>query len=182
MNATRLVGLDVHAAQTAGAMLDQGTGEVVARTIRGAPEREVLAWLESLPGPWRAVYEAGPTGYGLARAARERGLDVVVCAPGHVHRHPSERVKTDKRDAIKLARLLAAGELKIVVVAALELEQLRDAVRCREDCRGDLMRARHRLSKFLLRRGCATPGRATRGRPATATGCAAWASTTWPAG
>jgi len=158
MNATRLIGLDVHVAQTAGAMLDQGTGEVVARTIRGAPEREVLAWLESLPVPWRAVYEAGPTGYGLARAARDRGLDVVVCAPGHIRRHPSERVKTDKRDAIKLARLLGAGDLKIVAIPALELEQLRDAVRCREDCRGDLMRARHRMSKFVLRRGLRYPG------------------------
>jgi len=156
--AIRLVGLDVHAAQTAGACLDHRTGEVIAQTIRGMPEREVLAWLESLPGPWRAVYEAGPTGYGLARAARDRGLDVVVCAPGHIRRHPSERVKTDKRDAIKLARLLGAGDLKIVAVPALEFEQLRDAVRCREDCRGDLMRARHRLSKFLLRRGLRYPG------------------------
>jgi transposase len=156
--AIRLVGLDVHAAHTAGAMLDPASGEVIAKTIRGRPEREVLTWLQTLERPWRAVYEAGPTGYGLARAAADRGLDVVVCAPGHIQRHPSERVKTDRRDALKLARLLGAGELKIVRVPPLELEQLRDAVRCREDLRGDLMRARHRISKFCLRRGLVFDG------------------------
>src|SRR5829696_2494315 len=158
--AIRLVGLDVHAAQTAGAMLNPTSGEVLAKTIRGRPEREVLAWLQSLEGPWRGVYEAGPTGYGLARAAADRGLDVAVCAPGHIQRHPAERVKTDRRDALKLARLLAAGELKLVRVPPIESEQLRDAVRCREDCRGDLMRARHRISKFVLRRGLSFDGNA----------------------
>jgi transposase len=158
--AIRLVGLDVHAAQTAGAMLNPTSGEVLAKTIRGRPEREVLAWLQSLEGAWRGVYEAGPTGYGLARAAADRGLDVAVCAPGHIQRHPAERVKTDRRDALKLARLLAAGELKLVRVPPIESEQLRDAVRCREDCRGDLMRARHRISKFVLRRGLSFDGNA----------------------
>jgi transposase len=98
------------------------------------------------------VYEAGPTGYGLVRRARAEGIELSVCAPGRTDRDPTDRVKTDKRDAIRLARRLAAGELKMVTVPSVEHEQLRDLVRCREDIRSDLMRARHRLGKFLLRR------------------------------
>jgi Transposase len=98
------------------------------------------------------VYEAGPTGYGLARRAWAEGIEMLVCAPGRADRDPTDRVKTDKRDAIRLARRLAAGELTFVTVPSVEHEQLRDLVRCREDIRADLMRARHRLGKFLLRR------------------------------
>ncbi len=98
------------------------------------------------------VYEAGPTGYGLARRALAEGLELGVCAPGKTERPPQDRIKTDKRDAIRLARLLAAGELVLVTIPSLEREQLRDLVRCREDIRVDLMRARHRIGKFLLRR------------------------------
>ena len=98
------------------------------------------------------VYEAGPTGYGLARRARAEGIELDVCAPSKTERPPADRVKTDKRDAIRLARLLAAGELTLVTIPSVEREQLRDLVRCREDIRLDLMRARHRIGKFLLRR------------------------------
>jgi transposase len=108
--------------------------------------------LTVLERPFRAVYEAGPTAYGLARRAAARGIDLAVCAPGHIARRPGDRVKTDKRDALRLARLLAAGELVLVAVPPEEHERLRDLVRCREDLRGDLMWARHRISKFLLRR------------------------------
>jgi len=98
------------------------------------------------------VYEAGPTGYGLARRARAEGLEIEVCAPTREERSAANRIKTDKRDAVRLARRLAAGELTLVTVPSVEHEQLRDVVRCREDIRTDLMRARHRLGKFLLRR------------------------------
>ncbi len=87
-----------------------------------------------------------------ARRARDEGIELVVCAPSNTERPPADRVKTDKRDAIPLARLLAAGELTLVTIPSIEREQLRDLVRCREDIRVDLMRARHRLGKFLLRR------------------------------
>ena len=147
----RWVGLDVHATQTAGAVFDTATGEVRSRRIAGRPH-EALEWLTELPGPVRAVYEAGPTGYGLARRARAAGIDMQVCAPGMIAKGPGDRVKTDKRDALKLARLHAAGQLVLVHVPALEHEQLRDLSRCREDVRADLMRARHRIGKFLLRR------------------------------
>jgi transposase len=98
------------------------------------------------------VYEAGPTGYGLARRALAEGIELGVCAPSKTERPPADRVKTDKRDAIRLARLLAAGELTLVRIPSVEREQLRDLVRCREDIRLDLMRARNRIGKFLLRR------------------------------
>jgi transposase len=120
---------------------------------------EVVGFLEGL-GAVRAVYEAGPTGFGLARAARERGIDVRVAAPGSIPRVPGDRVKTDRRDAIRLARLLAAGELGFAFVPSVEDEAFRDLVRVIEDVRGDLMRARHRLSKLLLRRGERYPGTA----------------------
>src|SRR4051794_34507350 len=74
----------------------------------------------------------------------------MVCAPGLIPRGPSDRVKTDQRDAERLVRLLIAGELHAVVVPSIEAESLRDLVRAREDLRGDLMSARHRVSKLLL--------------------------------
>ena len=147
----RWVGLDVHARESTLAVFDQATGEVATRRVVGRPH-ELLPLLREVPRPARMVYEAGPTGYGLARRARAEGLEVAVCAPGKTDRPASDRVKTDKRDAIRLARLLATGELVLVTVPSVEREQLRDLVRCREDIRADLMRARHRIGKFLLRR------------------------------
>ncbi len=146
-----LVGLDVHASQTHAAILDISTGELRGVKLRMAPG-QVVEFLATLPGPVRAVYEAGPTGFGLARSAVERGIDVRVVAAGKVPRASGDRVKTDKRDAERLARLLAAGELRFAFVPSVADEQFRDVIRAIEDCRGDLMRARHRLSKMLLRR------------------------------
>jgi transposase len=147
----RWVGLDVHAHESTLAIFDQATGELTTRRVVGRPH-ELMPWLRGVERPARMVYEAGPTGYGLARRARAEAIELSVCAPGRTDRDPTDRVKTDKRDAIRLARRLAAGELKMVTVPSVEHEQLRDLVRCREDIRGDLMRARHRLGKFLLRR------------------------------
>src|SRR6058998_2501408 len=154
--AMTLVGLDVHARQTHAAVLDPGTGELGVSKLRMAPV-EVASFLAGL-APVLAVYEAGPTGFGLARAGRERGLDVRVVAPGSIPKGAGDRVKTDRRDAIRLVRLLAAGELRFAFVPTVADERFRDLVRCIEDVRGDLMRARHRLSKFLLRRGERYPG------------------------
>ena len=151
--ATRWVGLDVHATQTTVAVLDQDTGELSRAKLRGAPEKAVVDFLAGFEGRVIAVYEAGPTGMKLARVARERGLDMRVCAPGLIPRKPTDRIKTDARDAERLGRLLAAGGLSFVRVPSEEEEALRDLVRAREDARQDLSRARHRLSKMLLRRG-----------------------------
>jgi transposase len=149
-------GLDVHARKTAAAAVQLGSGQVFRARLGGPVE--TIEWLRSLPGPVRAVYEAGPTGFGLARAARAAGIEVMVCAPGAIPRQPGDQVKTDARDALKLARLHAAGQLRPVVVPEPELEALRDLVRAREDLRGDLMAARHRISKLLLRRGLVWAG------------------------
>jgi transposase len=153
----RWVGLDVHAHASAVAVFDDVTGEVITRRVNGRP-MEVLDVLRELPGPVRAVYEAGPTGYGLVRRARAEGIEMTVCSPGNIERRPGDQIKTDKRDAIRLARLFAAGDLKLVWIPSPEQEQLRDLVRCREDLRSDLMRARHRLATFLLRRERYFPG------------------------
>ena len=146
------VGLDVHARSTSACAIDEATGEV--RRARMGPDRdEVVRWLVALGGVVTATYEAGPTGYVLAREIQQAGIRCVVCAPGKIPRAPGDRVKTDQRDAERLARLLRLGELTAVRIPELKQEAARDVVRAREDARGDLMRARHRLSKFLLRRG-----------------------------
>jgi transposase len=151
------VGLDAHARKTAVAAIRLGSGEVWKAQLPGSPAA-AIEWLRTLPGEVRAVYEAGPTGFGLARAARAAGIEMTVCSPGAIPRQPGDHTKTDQRDALKLARLHAAGQLRAVLVPSIELEALRDLVRAREDLRGDLMAARHRISKLLLRRGLVFPG------------------------
>ena len=147
----RWVGLDVRARESTFAVFDQASGEVITRRVVGRPH-ELLPWLRAVERPARMVYEAGPTGYGLARRGLAEGIELGVCAPGRTERPPADRVKTDKRDAVRLARLLAAGELTLVTIPSVEREQLRDLVRCREDIRVDLARARHRIGGFLLLR------------------------------
>src|SRR6202789_2426514 len=147
LNDKTVVGLDVHAKATQAAVLEMKTGELSFRRVSGPPS-EILGYLQGLPGSVLATYEAGPMGYGLARAAAQWGLDVRVCAPGSILRRPHERIKTDRRDAERLARLLLAGELSFVRVPSIEEESFRDLARCREAARSDLMRARHRLGKF----------------------------------
>jgi transposase len=154
-NSMNFVGLDVHAHQTALVALDRETGELKKASLR-TPPLEVLGHLRAL-APLRAVYESGPTGLGLARKAQEQGLDVRICTSGSAQRAPTDRVKTDMRDAERLARLLAAGELRFVRIPSIEEERFRDLIRAREDIRHDLMRARQRLSKLLLRRDLRYP-------------------------
>lgn len=148
--ARTFVGLDVHVGGTVAAVIDLGSGELSRRRLSGRAS-EVCEFVAGLEGPVRATYEAGPTGFALARLLEAAGVDCLVCAPGLIPRGPSDRVKTDQRDAERLARLLIAGELARVTVPTVEAESLRDLVRAREDLRGDLMTARHRLSKLLLR-------------------------------
>jgi transposase len=146
------VGLDVHARSTVAGVLDGGSGVLRSLRVPSACEQTV-AWLQTLPGPVRVAYEAGPTGYGLARACAGAGIVCTVAAPSKIPRASGERVKTDRRDAERLARLLRLGELVAVRVPEPHEEAARDLVRARADARADLMRARHRLSKLLLRHG-----------------------------
>ena len=149
-------GLDVHARSTHAAAIDVITGELV-RARFGAGVEAPVAWLAGLPGPVRACYEAGPSGFGLYRAAVAAGVCVEVIAPGKTPRGPSDRVKTDRKDAELLARLLLAGSLTVVVVPPVEVEAARELMRAHDACRRDLMNARHRVSKMLLRHGRVYP-------------------------
>ena len=146
------VGLDVHARSVVAAAIDGRTGEVSRRTM--TPDYgEALAWVGSLPGPVRVVYEAGPTGFGLARFLFAAGIACVVAAPSKLQRPAGDRVKTDKNDALHLAKLLHLGQIVEVTIPGVAQEAARDLVRARDDVRGDLMSARHRVSKLLLRQG-----------------------------
>jgi transposase len=151
------VGLDVHARSVVACALDDVTGEL--SKARLVPDHEtILAWLRGLNGPVAVTYEAGPTGFGLARFLTGHGVRCVVAAPSKLHRPSGDRVKTDARDALLLARLLRLGEITAVTVPSLAQEAARDLVRVREDVRADLMRARHRTSKLLLRQGIVWSG------------------------
>jgi len=150
--AKSLVGLDVHATTVVAAVLDADTGQLQTFSMSGE-SIEVAGFCAGLPRPARVAYEAGPTGYGLARELINRRVECVVAAPSKIPRASGDRVKTDRRDAEHLARLLLAGKLHAVRVPGDEEEALRDLVRARDAVRTDLMRCRHRLSKLLLRHG-----------------------------
>jgi transposase len=154
------VGLDVHARSTHGAAIDRESGEL-SRARFGAGAEPVIAWLKQLPQPVYACYEAGPTGYALYRAAEAAGLRVDVVAPSKTPRAAADRVKTDRKDAELLVRLLLAGSLTPVSVPAASYEAARDLARAREQVRADLARQRHRVSKLLLRYGRVYDGGST---------------------
>jgi transposase len=150
--ARSLVGLDVHATKVVAAVLDGETGQLQTFVMSG-DTAGAAGFCAGLPRPVRVAYEAGPTGYGLARELAKRGVECVVAAPSKIPRASGDRVKTDRRDAEHLVRLLLAGKLHAVRVPGAEEEALRDLVRARDAVRMDLMRCRHRLSKLLLRHG-----------------------------
>jgi transposase len=112
-----------------------------------------LSWIRSLPWPVAVAYEAGPTGFALPRTLTAGGLRCVVVAPSKLKRPPGDWVKTDRRDAERLARLLRIGELPAIRVPSEAEEAARDLFRAREDASGDLMRARYRPSTLVLRQG-----------------------------
>src|SRR5947209_1202105 len=145
---TVTIGLDVHAASVRLAAV-RGDELLEERTLpygHEGVERALRRWPRV-----RCCYEAGPTGFGLYRHLVERGIACDVVAPGLVPQRPGDRIKTDPRDARKLAQLHAAGLLAPIQVPAPQLEAARDLIRAREDARIERMRARHRLGKLLLR-------------------------------
>jgi transposase len=156
---TKYVGLDVHKATIAVAVADAAGGE--ARWVGTLPHQpEAVARLVRKLGPAARLvccYEAGPCGYGLQRQLVALGAQCVVVAPSLIPTRPGDRVKTDRRDALKLARLLRSGELTAVWVPEAAHEALRDLTRARGDARDELHRARQRLGKLLLRLGVHPP-------------------------
>src|SRR6266568_3591788 len=155
---SRFVGLDVHAETIAVGVAEPG-GEVRSLgTIPNTPEavRRLVKKLGP-PETLRVCYEAGPTGYVLYRQLSALGVPCAVIAPTLVPTKAGDRVKTDRRDAEKLARSYRAGDLTAVWVPDASHEALRDLVRAREAAKKDQLRARHRLGKFLLRHGRRPP-------------------------
>jgi transposase len=146
------VGLDVHARSVAAAAIDGVTGELVQAELTPSHEH-IRSWISGPPGPAAVAYEAGPTGFGLSRSLNAAGIRCEVVAPSKLQRPSGDQVKTDARDAVHLARLLRLDEITPVAVPSVGQESARDLVRARGDARGDLMRARHRLSKLLWRQG-----------------------------
>jgi transposase len=154
MSKLRFVGMDVHAETIAVAVAETG-GEVRnLGIIPNRPEsiRKMMRKLEPM-GTLRCCYEAGPTGYVLYWQLAQMGVACEVIAPSLIPTKPGDRVKTDRRDAEKLARCYRAGELTAVWVPDAAHEALRDLVRAREAAKKDQLRHRHRLGKFLLRHG-----------------------------
>src|SRR5689334_15721389 len=153
MSKIRFIGLDVQA-DTIAVAVAEPDGEVRSLGIipsRLESIRKLVAKLAPAKQQLRACYEAGPCGYVLYWQLTALGVACEVVAPTLVPVKAGDRVKTDRRDAAKLARSYRAGDLTPVWVPDAAHEALRDLVRAREDARQDQLRARHRLNKFLLR-------------------------------
>jgi len=166
---TRFVGLDVHA-ETIAVAVAEGRGQVRSLgTIPNRPEavRRLLGKLGKA-SDLRVCYEAGPTGYPLYWQLTAMGIACEVIAPSLAPAKPGDRIKTDRRDAERLASSYQAGTLTPVWVPDAKHEALRDLVRAREAAKQDTKRAKHRLGKYLLRNG-QRPG----------SGCRAWTAVWW---
>jgi transposase len=155
----RYIGLDVHKATISVAIAEESGAPTSYGKIGNDPAA-VRTLMTRLGGPAvevRVAYEAGPTGYALHRQLVGMGIDCMVVAPSLIPKQPGNKVKTDRRDALKLARLLRSGDLTPVWVPDEAHEALRNLVRARADAKADQLRAKHRLSKLLLRQGCWPP-------------------------
>ena len=157
------IGLDVHARSIAAAAFVPETGVVEERSF-GYDAEGVAKWAAGLPQPARAVYESGPTGFHLKRSLDRLGLPCAVGAVSKMLKPAGDRVKTDKRDAVFLARMLAVGNVVEVFCPTPAQEAARDLARARADAREDLMAARNRLSKALLRKGIVWQGKSSWGK------------------
>jgi transposase len=152
---TTHVGLDVHSERIVIATLEGQSREPVIRDIPNEAKvvRRTFKRLAAEAYELRCCYEAGPCGFEVYRQLTDMGIACEVIAPSLIPVRAGDRVKTDRRDASKLARLYRAGELTTVTVPTPDQEAVRDLVRAREDVRKDLTAARHRLGKFLIRHG-----------------------------
>src|SRR5256884_7012857 len=161
---TLYVGLDVHKDSIAVAYAPEDRGAEVASLGSIGPRQcdvdKLIRKLQSKGATLVFVYEAGPCGYWLYRYLARRGLSCHVVAPSLIPRKPGDRVKTDRRDAVTLARLLRSGDLSAIYVPTVDDEAIRDLSRGREDVVRDLKRSKVRLKAFLLRQDIRYEGRA----------------------
>ena len=164
-DSTVYVGLDVHK-ESITAAYAVGIGEVELLGKIGTSKTDIdrlCQRMQSKATHVRIVYEAGPCGYGLYRQLVQKGFDCMVCAPSLIPRKPGERVKTDRRDALKLVRSLRAGDLSSVYVPGVEDEAFRDLARAWATAKADLKHARQRIKSFLLSHGVRYTGSANWG-------------------
>jgi transposase len=156
---TRYLGLDVHKDTISVAVAEMGDAppSLYGTIANDAGTVRKLVRRLGREARLKSAHEAGPTGYDLHRQLTALGVENLVAAPSLIPRRPGDRVKTDARDAQALARLLRSGDLTPVWVPSPEEEALRDLVRARFDAKADVLRAKHRLSKFLLRQGLKKP-------------------------
>lgn len=154
MNSTPLIAFDQHAATTVAAVLLPGQQTPALHSLT-SDTATILRFVKRIArqGAVQCCYEAGPCGFELQRALVGHGIRCDVIAPALIPRRAGDRVKTDRRDAAQLAVLCRAGALTAIHIPTEQEEAARDLLRCREDIRADVLRARHRLSKFLLRHG-----------------------------
>ena len=161
---TLYVGLDVHKDSIAVAYAPEDRGaDVVPLGAIGTRQCDIdklIRKLQSKGATLVFVYEAGPCGYWLYRYLTRKGLACHVVAPSLIPRKPGDRVKTDRRDAVMLARLMRSGDLSSIYVPGIEDEALRDLSRGREDAMRDLKATKYRLKAFLLRQDIRYEGRA----------------------
>ena len=155
MGSVRYVGMDVDAERIAVAVLERGGSEAVEERVIANRPSGVRKYFERVAkeNEVQACYEAGCFGFTLHRQLKEMGVECVVAAPGLIPRKPSDRVKTDRRDAHNLARLLRSGDLTAVNVPTESDEAVRDWLRMYDDMKGDLKKAKQRVLHFLLRHG-----------------------------
>jgi transposase len=162
---TLFIGMDVHKDSIAVAYVAQDHGaEVTYLGTVGTRQYDIDNLVRKMPSKAKHlvfVYEAGPCGYWLYRYLTKKGYHCCVVAPSLIPKKSGDRVKTDRRDAAQLARLMRSGDLTPVYVPTIEDEAMRDLARAREDTIGDLKAAKFRLKAFLLRHDIRYTGRAT---------------------
>ena len=156
MGIMQWIGIDDHADKWTIAHLD-GDAAKPSREFELVPNeqgyRKLIGFLKGLKGDVRVAYEAGPCGYELYRRLNKAGLKCEVAAPSLTPRKPGERVKTNRRDALKIARTLRANELTFISVPDEKRESLRELTRARSAVQKDVLRVRHQITKLLLRYG-----------------------------